>query len=170
MKSEVIKLDHDCSHYYQPYLEHLKDAAEHASPIEKNSSPSPPLFLRLALLVSCPGFDSPSLGSTPSELGWASWFSLLSPVSWLLSDFLSGFSLLFSFSLREEGGFFPLLLRTFCCCCIKTNKPQQKGPSACFSQDNDFSNVKYFLGHPFILKLYRHSCIFLSTQICPPLL
>lgn len=95
-----------------------KDAVQHASSSEKRSSPSPPRFFRAALLASCPTLDSPSLGSSPSGSGWASWFSLLSPPSWLLSDFLS---LLFSFSLREEGGFFPLLLRTFCCC-WKTEK------------------------------------------------
>lgn len=79
-------------------------------------SPIPPLFLRLALLASCPAFDSSSLVSSPIGSTWASWFSLLSPPSWLLSDFLSGRSLFFSLSLRKEGGFFPLLLRTFCCC------------------------------------------------------
>lgn len=103
---------------YKHFSDHLKDAVQHASPSERKipSSPPPPLFFRAALLVSCPAFDSTSLGSSPSGSGWASWFSLLSPPSWLLSDFLSVRSLLFSFSLREGGGFFPLLLRTFCCC------------------------------------------------------
>lgn len=121
------KLDHDGSHYYyqaQPDL--LKNGVEHASPTEKNSTPSPPLFFRAALSASSPGFDSASLGSSPRGVDWSSWFSLLSPASWLLSDFLSGFSLLVSFSLREGGGFFPLLLTTFCCCCHETEKPQQK--------------------------------------------
>lgn len=77
------------------------------------SSPSPPRFFRAPLFTSCATLVSPSLASSPSGSTWASWFSLLSPPSWLLSDFLS---LLLSFSLREEGGFFPLLLRTFCCC------------------------------------------------------
>lgn len=80
----------------------------------RSSSHLPPRFFRAALLASWPSFSSLSLGSSTSGAGWASWFSLLSPPSWLLSDFLS---LFFSFSLREEGGgFFALLLMTFCCC------------------------------------------------------
>lgn len=108
---------HSNRSYKSPPSAHPKitemDGAQHASSRQKHSSPSPPRFFRAALLASCPTLDSPSLGSSPSGSSWASWFSLLSPPSWLLSDFLS---LRFSLSLREEGGFFPLLLRTFCCC------------------------------------------------------
>lgn len=72
-------------------------------------SHSPPRFFRAALLASWPSLVSPSLGSSA---GGASRFSLLSPPSWPLSDFLS-----LSFSRREGGGgFFGLLLMTFCCC------------------------------------------------------
>lgn len=100
-----------------------RDAEEHASPAPSHSA-SPPLFFRLLFLASCPALVSLSLGTSPWDSGGFSWFSLLSLPSWLLSDFLSWRSRLFSFSLRvedvtaEEGaGFFPLLLRTFCCCC-----------------------------------------------------
>lgn len=95
--------------------------------VRNDSSPSPPRFFRAPLLTSCATLVSPSLAVSPSGSIWASWFSLLSPPSWLLSDFLSR---LLSFSLREEGGFFPLLLRTFCCCCRRTDAAQL---ARCFS-------------------------------------